>query len=562
MELYKLRPKIVFFVIVIIITFVQLFSQFCATAEAGTNTIELNAQKVTYDDSSGTASAEGDAILTYGDVRILAERIDYDDETGKVVASSLPDKGVVLSNGKQALRGDKLEYDVKTSEGVLSGAKSTLAVNGTYVHVYGDNLEAIPYELAVERKLISSKSSFSGEYVIKWDNVSVTTCVLDHPHYRLEAKRLVFTPGHKVVVKRPRLYLGEKYIFTYPFDYIISVKRESGIKTAIFPTVSYQSSKGTEIGFSGPITWDSGGINFSVSYWTDIGFEWKTVLEQNIGENFSFWGELEYSWDRLWDDSKLRPALSLKYEQPYWFIQFNWRKNQYLEVQKNADYQYRGELDSSPEFIVGTPWVQSGQSWYRVSAMWGKYQTSTVLASGIEETEPWRNRFRVSAESYVEAKNRTVTPFLSLNASTSFYEEDMRQDIISSIFGLKYDLGKAKLGTAYTRNWVSGETSMSWDQEFDNERIYQMLDIPIGKYFSLSILGGYDLRASFLEEMNYTLRYVNDCMLWELTYRNDRNFGGENKLFFRIGFTGTQVEIKNDEIYNPFIPPVSKNSVK
>ena len=559
MELCKLRPKII---ILVIISFVQLFSLFCSNVEAGVNTIELNAQKVTYDDFSGTASAEGDAILTYGDVRIVAERIDYDDESGKVVASSLPDKGVVLSNGKQALRGDKLEYDIKTAEGVMSGAKSTLAVDGVFVHVKGDNLEAIPYELAVERKLVSSKSNFSGDYVIKWDNVSVTTCALDHPHYRLESKRLIFTPGHRVVVKRPRLYLGDKFAFTYPFDYIINMKREKGIKTAIFPTISYQSSKGTEVGISGPITWDSGGINFGVSYWTDIGFEWKATLEQKLGNDFSLWGELQYSWDRLWDEKKYRPSLSLKYDQPYWFVQFNWRSNQYLEVQKNADYQYRGELDSSPEFVVGTPWLREGQGWYRISAMWGKYQTSTILASGTEVTEPWRNRFKIAAESYIEAQKGAVTPFLSLNASIALYEEDMRQDVISSILGLRYDFGKLKLGTAYSRSWVSGETSMSWDQEFDNERIYQMLDIPLGKYFSFSILGGYDLRASFLEEMNYTLRYLNDCMLWELTYRNDRNFGGEDKIFFRIGFTGTPVEIKNEEIYNPFIPPVSQNSVK
>jgi hypothetical protein len=51
-------------------------------------------------------------------------------------------------------------------------------------------------------------------------------------------------------------------------------------------------------------------------------------------------------------------------------------------------------------------------------------------------------------------------------------------------------------------------------------------------------------------------------MLWELTYRNDRNYGGENKIFFRIGFTGTSVELKNEEVFNPFDSPVPQNSVK
>jgi len=532
------------------------------TSEAGERTVELDADKITYDDITGTATAEGNALLSYGDVRILAERIDYDDEAGKVVASSIPDKGVVLSNGRQALTGDQLLYDINTSEGVLTGAKSTVIVNGKAVFIKGENLEAIPYDLAVDRKLISSKSSFDGDYVIKWDNVSITTCNLEHPHYRLEAKRFIFTPQHKIVVKRPRLYLGEKYIFTYPFDYIINVNRQRSVETAIFPNIAYQSSKGTGIGFSGPIAWETGSINFGLLYWGDIGFEWNVALEQRIGKDFTFWGELDYSWDRMWEDRKYRPELSFRYDQPYWFVQLNWRRNQYLEIQKNADYQYRGQLDSEPEITVGSPWLQEGGGWYRVSAMWGKYRASTVLDSGIEETEPWRNRFKIAAETYYETQIEQVTPFVILNAASMLYEEDKRQDVISAIFGLRYNLGDLKLGTAYARNWVSGETTMSWDQEFENEIIYQMLEIPFGKYLSLSILGGYDLKSSFLEEMNYTLRYLNDCMLWELTYRNDRNFGGENKVYFSIGFTGTGVELKNKEIYDPFVSPVSQNSGK
>jgi LPS-assembly protein len=559
LEFFKLRHKnLIFFIIVV---FLKLIFSFNSVAEAREKTVELNADKIIYDDLSGTATAEGNAVLSYGDVMIFAERIDYDDETGKVIASSLPDVGVTLRNNNQALRGDRLLYDINTTEGVMYGARSTVVINGKPVFIYGDNLEAIPYEIAVERKLISDKGSFAGDYVIKWDNVSLTTCVLDHPHYRLEAKRFIFTPLHRVVVKRPRLYLGDKYVFTYPFDYIINVKRDRTIKAAIFPHVSYQSSKGVGVGFSGPITWDSGGLSLGALYWSDIGFEWNVALEQRIGKDFSFFGELEYTWDRMWEEKKYRPDLSLRFEQPSWFAQLSWRRNQYLEMQKHSEYQYRGELDTEPEFLVGTPWLREGAGWYRVSAMWGNYQATTINDNGIEETDPWTGRFKVTAEGYVESQARSVTPFLNLNASVMFYndDDDMRQDVINAIFGLRYNFGGLKLGTAYARKWVSGESPMNWDAEFDNERIYQKLEIPFGKYLSLNVLGGYDLKASFLEEMNYTLRYLNDCMLWELTYRNDRNTGGENKIFFSIGFVGTSLEIKNDRIYDPFDSPVPKN---
>ena len=557
MEFYKLRHKNLKTALVIVIFLGFLFS-FCSVVEAGEKTVELNADKIIYDDLSGTASAEGNAVLSYGDVMIYAERIDYDDETGKVIASSLPEKGVTLRNKSHALRGDRLLYDINTTEGVMYGAKTTVVIDGKPVFIYGDNLEAIPYEIAVERKLISDKGSFAGDYVIKWDNVSITTCTLDHPHYRLEAKRFIFTPGHRVVVKRPRLYLGEKYAFTYPFDYIINVKRDRSIKAAIFPYASYQSSKGVGVGFSGPITWDSGALSLGALYWSDIGFEWNVALEQRLGKDFSFYGELEYSWDRMWEEKKYRPDLSLRFDQPLWFVQLNWRRNQYMEIQKNVDYQYRGELNTEPEILIGTPWQREGAGWYRVSAMWGNYQATTKNDSGVEVTDPWTGRLKVTADAYVEANAGPIIPFLNFSASAMFYNDDdsMRQDVISAILGLRYNFGNVKLGTAYARNWVSGESPMNWDAEFDNEKIYQMLEIPLGKYFSFNVLGGYDLNASFLEEMNYTLRYLNDCMLWELTFRNDRNSGGENKIFLRISFTGTIIEFISDKLFNPFYSPV------
>ncbi|MCL1941506.1 MAG: hypothetical protein FWG09_06140, partial [Synergistaceae bacterium] len=275
---------------------------------------------------------------------------------------------------------------------------------------------------------------------------------------------------------------------------------------------------------------------------------------------FLFLGELEYSWDRMWDEKKFRPDISLRYERPYWFAQLRWRSNQYMEIQKNADYQYRGQLDTAPEFLIGTPWFKGGEAWYRVSALWGTYRASTILNSGVEETEPWKSRLKLTAEGYFESEWGSATPFMSLNASMMFYDkESMRQDVLNSIVGLKYGFGGMKLGTAYARSWVSGETPMNWDKEFENEKIYQMMEVPIGRYFYFCFLGGYDLNASFLEEMNYTLRYLNDCMIWELTYRNDRNWGGENKLFFRVGFTGTSLEFKNEEKFDPFVAPVPQN---
>ncbi|MBQ3627164.1 MAG: hypothetical protein II948_10540, partial [Synergistaceae bacterium] len=59
--------------------------------------VVLNANRVSYNDITGTASAQGKAVLTYKGSKIEAERIDYDANTQKVEAMPLPGDVVKLS---------------------------------------------------------------------------------------------------------------------------------------------------------------------------------------------------------------------------------------------------------------------------------------------------------------------------------------------------------------------------------------------------------------------------------------------------------------------------------
>lgn len=519
------------------------------------NTVILDAAgKIIYDDETGTASAEGGAVLSYGDIRIAAERIDYDDASGKVVASSPPGVGVNLSNGEYSLQGEKLEYDIESDEGVLSGAKSSVAVGDTMVYVRGESLEAIPYDTAVKDGLISGKSSIDGQYVVKWDDVSLTTCNLEHPHYRLEAKRFIFTPGRRVIVKKPRLYLGKNYVFTYPFDYVINVSREQRFRSTLLPKLSYSDSRGGGVGITGPITWDSGGVDLSLSYSGKVGFEGEAFIRQEIGNNFYINAGVEYTWDREWDTKIWRPLASLRHEGSRWFTELRWSRNKYIESQKNAEYQYRGTLDTKPEFIIGTHWNQMGSSWYRLLASWGSYR-ETMLLDRVEFTGEWRSRTKFSVETYGERPG-DISPFWGISASTMLYSTGgMRQDIFSFTAGLRYCIGGISAGSAYKRRWVRGESPMLWDLELTEEKVYQKFDFPIGKYLSVGVLGGYDLEASFVEEMNYSLKYENDCTIFEFVYRNDRNEGGDNRFFMRFGLVGTDFGFENEEYLNPFNAP-------
>ena len=129
----KIKSNLLIFVL--LCAFALFFSPtYAAASESGTQSdlhpenVILDAERVSYDDETGRATAEGDAVLTYQGATIRAERIDYDAATQKVKASPLPGKSVVLQGAGKTVTGEGLEYDLNTGEGVLTGAKSSLPI--------------------------------------------------------------------------------------------------------------------------------------------------------------------------------------------------------------------------------------------------------------------------------------------------------------------------------------------------------------------------------------------------------------------------------------------------
>ena len=80
----------------------------------------LNADRVSFNDETGYATAEGNAALKYKDMTIEAERIEYNADTQKVTAMPLPEQKVKIQYTNQGtnriLRGDILDYDLNSGE--------------------------------------------------------------------------------------------------------------------------------------------------------------------------------------------------------------------------------------------------------------------------------------------------------------------------------------------------------------------------------------------------------------------------------------------------------------
>jgi LPS-assembly protein len=535
--------------------------------KSGQEEVVLDAERVSYDDETGRAAAEGGAVLTYGDTRIHAERIDYDAATQTVKASPLPGQTVRLQSGGRTLTSDGLEYNLLTSEGVLLDAKSSVPVGEGTLYVSGGSLQVLPYSLAEERGLVR-RNSAGQTYVGIWENVSATTCGLAHPHYRIETKRILFVPGRRLVAKRPRLYLGNTYVFTYPMDYIVNLDRKA-LKYSIVPYVQNDERKGTGAGLSGAFAWESGSISLGAAYWGNTGFEWLAEVDQRIAGALGVRGGVTYSWDEEWDEKIYHPYVSLYYEERGWRASLFWAWREYIEDRKDSLYKYRGRLDRKPEFSLLTPWWRDPggtPAWFRLGAAWGSFREKTALFTGDTVA-----RYGASIRSYGEtplggtlSKVEQGGPggfdfFWNVSYGAWFYDQDGEdQEIFEGILGLRGRLGPLELGLGYERRYVWGASPMLWDSYREAEKIHQKIRIPLGREFFAAVRGSYDLQEAFVDDVHYALQWINDCLKWELAYHDDRTRAADDRITLSVSilaFPNTPASFGEYKDKDPFARP-------
>ena len=152
------------------------------TSNIAPQKVTLNADRVSFNDETGHALAEGNAVLKYDGTTIMAERIEYDADTQKVKAMPLPGEKVVLTNGNRSIKGDQIDYDLNSGEGILEGPSTHLSVgeNGESLYVYGGEINVLPWGLAQERGLVKGTPQ---EYMVQWRPRSSTLQARNKEYY-------------------------------------------------------------------------------------------------------------------------------------------------------------------------------------------------------------------------------------------------------------------------------------------------------------------------------------------------------------------------------------------
>ena len=516
--------------------------------------VTLNADRVSFNDETGRATAQGNAVLTYQDTTIMAERIEYDADTQKVQAMPLPGKQIVLTNGTRSIRGDQLEYDLNSREGILSGAITRLPVGeeGGVLYVYGSEIDVMPWDLAKERGLVKGVPE---EYMLQWREVVLTTCALDHPHYRLESKAITFIPGRSITAKKPRVYLGNTYLFTSPLDYVVQLKRKA-VEYSFLPYFQRSDTKGTGGGITGTIGWETGTASLGLAYADRAGFEFMVEVEQELSPYFSILGGVQYSFDDEWDERVWRPYASLKYSRNGWDAYLNWSRNEYISDQKDSSNEFKGRLDRRPEFVVYAPWFKSSTySWMRVFASYGSFKETLHGNSEGDKT----SRYGLGFRNYAEYALDWGELFMNSEATAWFYDrDDSDHEMLRSFTGLRYKIGAFQLGTGYERQYTWGSSPMHWDAYRKRERIHQKVRFPLGREIYTAFRGSYDLDEDIVDEVIYSLQWETDCMLWDLYYKDDRTSGRDDYIGLSLSlkaFPDRQTSFGQKQDVDPFLRP-------
>ncbi|GAB6137352.1 LPS export ABC transporter periplasmic protein LptC [Halanaerobaculum tunisiense] len=201
-----------------------LILAFCiqpVAAEEMPFTIEAD-DHVAFVEAKQQIEAEGNVVIKLADGSIQADQMTIFLDKKVIVAAG----NVTLIDGEQQVTGSKLEYNYQTKEGKLLDSQSQqdkLHFSGEVAHLQQD-------QIVVE-------------------NSTLTTCLLDDPHYKLTAEQITVYPGDKVVARDVWLWAKDYKILPFP-TYTASLaedeeERKQETTSLPEPRVGYNGDDGT-----------------------------------------------------------------------------------------------------------------------------------------------------------------------------------------------------------------------------------------------------------------------------------------------------------------------------
>lgn len=479
--------------------------------------IVLDADTLTYQETTGIGVARGNVNLRLDDMNMSAPYMEIDSSRSIVRAVSESGKLVSIRQGSKILKGRSLHYDILKREGTLYDAEGSVPAQKGYVFMNGGRVNIVPASSAAKEGSIEDNGSIAedeGSFVGQWHDVTLTTCTDPEPHYRVVTRRLIIIPGKRVIAKTPDIYIGKHKLFRYPFDYIVDLKKQE--HNPFMPSIHYDSDKGAGLGIKPRFYPDERSVvNLTLTEWSDTGFEWKGRYTRDMGDGLSLFAESAYEYDSDVEEKEYRPEWGLNLNNNGWTGHLKWSQREPRDTELRSGEIYRTTLWRDPEFYIRTPWWDdpaSDNTFFSLSGSWGSY----------EEREKSTDRTSWGLHLKGEGDLGTsISHYWRANYRYFDYSAGDTQEVTELILGLRYSLGDIDLGSSYRRRWADGGSPLWWDDYDELEKFYQQVDIPFVNDTRFKFRTSYNIQTEEFNERIYQLTVDRDCLKWIFIYRDD-----------------------------------------
>jgi LPS-assembly protein len=221
--------------------------------EASREPVRLQAEHISYDKAEDFYVAEGNVEIWQGDRKLIANRVLVNARTNEAEATG----NVVLVQGEDVLRSEKMQIDLDTSLGII--LQGTLFLKRQNFYLRGEEIERV------------------GEDTYRIRGGSFTTCNGDWPAWRFTGREALVTLeeyasvwGATFEVKNvPLLY--SPYLF-FP----VKTQRQSGF---LMPRLTFSNTAGVEL---------NSAYFWAISKNMDATFYLDLATEKGIGEGLEY----------------------------------------------------------------------------------------------------------------------------------------------------------------------------------------------------------------------------------------------------------------------------------
>lgn len=241
------------FLLLVFILCCQASSTGAAESAFMDENIHINADRMSQGLADGVYTAEGNVVVTWKGLNLVADKVRYETATHMLHATG----SVIMSKDSSTLKGDRLELNLDTDRAEMDAARLTSSESGM--------------------KISADKLIRINESVFQTTATEMTSCDIPDPSWKFGADRLNvnllgYATGRNVI-----FYVKDIPVLYLPWiAFPVVLEKRSGL---LFPQVGYSKSRGAQLDL--PLYW-------VISPSQDLLFDLDMMSKRGVGTGFDY----------------------------------------------------------------------------------------------------------------------------------------------------------------------------------------------------------------------------------------------------------------------------------